>query len=394
MTQTIIQNIEVRHCYAVHFSARVFAADNPVLRRILPPQHGVSVGAVIDEGVAVAHPTLVDDLRGYFKTGAIAPLVAAPLVLPGGEACKNDPAYLDAVHGLIHDAGLCRHSAVIAVGGGALLDMVGFAAATAHRGVRLIRVPTTVLAQNDSGVGVKNGVNAFGKKNFMGTFAPPFAVVNDHAFLETLSDRDWVAGLAEAVKVALLRDGAFFGQLEQLRPALLGRDAAAMQKVVYRCAQLHLQHIAACGDPFETGSSRPLDLGHWCAHKLEALTAFELRHGEAVALGIALDATYAYRGRQLSELAWRRIVTLLGGLGFLLWHPAFRHTDELFAGLEEFRAHLGGRLAVPMLRDIGDPFDAHDVDFSRMRDAIGLLERVNTNLHRGDHQWDEQAQAA
>lgn len=394
MMQTIIQNIEVRHCYAVHFSAHIFAADNPLLRRILPPQPGVTVAAVVDEGVAAAHPRVVDDLRAYFKAGGIAPLVAPPLVLPGGEGCKNDPACLDAVHGLINDAGLCRHSVVIAVGGGALLDMAGFAAATAHRGVRLVRVPTTVLAQNDSGVGVKNGVNAFGKKNFLGTFAPPAAVINDAAFLATLSTRDWIAGLAEAVKVALLRDGAFFGQIEQLRPALLARDAEAMRIVVYRCAQLHLQHIASCGDPFEAGSSRPLDLGHWSAHKLESLTGFDLRHGEAVALGIALDATYAYLGGKLSELAWRRIVALLGGLGFTLWHPAYRQTDELFAGLEEFRAHLGGRLSVPMLRDIGDPFDADEINLHRMREALDLLARVNTNLHRGAHQWDDQAQAA
>lgn len=395
MMQTIIQNIEVRHCYAVHFSSRVFAPDNPLLRRLLPPQPGVAACAVVDEGVAVAHPQLLDELRAHFKADGIAALVAPPLVLPGGEACKNDPAFVDAVHALIHDTGLCRHSVVIAVGGGALLDMAGFAAATAHRGVRLVRMPTTVLAQNDSGVGVKNGVNAFGKKNFLGTFAPPYAVVNDSSFLESLAHRDWIAGLAEAVKVALLRDGAFFGQLEQLAPALVARDGEAMRRVVYRCAQLHLQHIAGCGDPFETGSSRPLDLGHWCAHKLESLTAFDLRHGEAVASGIALDATYAYRTGKLSEMAWRRIVTLLGGgLGFTLWHPAYRQTDELFAGVEEFRAHLGGRLAVPMLRDIADPFDVHEIDFHRMRDALGLLERVHTNLRRGDLQWHEQAQAA
>ena len=119
------------------------------------------------------------------------------------------------VHRAIHEYGIDRHAYVLAVGGGALLDMVGYAAATAHRGVRLVRVPTTVLSQNDSGIGVKNSVNAFGKKNFLGTFAPPFAVFNDFTFLTTLSDRDWRAGISEAIKVALLKDATFFAFLEE-----------------------------------------------------------------------------------------------------------------------------------------------------------------------------------
>ena len=182
---------------------------------------------------------------------------------------------------------------MIAVGGGAVLDAVGLVAATTHRGVRLIRVPTTVLAQDDSGVGVKNGVNLYGVKNFCGTFAPPFAVLNDLDLLTPLAERDKIAGMAEAVKVALIRDGDFFAWLERHADDLITFQRPALAAMIRRCAELHMRQIAHGGDPFETGSARPLDYGHWSAHKLESLTKHHLRHGEAVAIGIALDARYS-----------------------------------------------------------------------------------------------------
>ena len=124
------------------------------------------------------------------------------MVLPGGEACKQDESVYRAIVAAVHERGIDRHSAVVAVGGGAFLDAAGFAAATAHRGVRLVRLPTTVLSQADSGVGVKNGLNTFGKKNFTGSFHVPFAVLNDFALLETQSADGQRAGMIEAVKVA------------------------------------------------------------------------------------------------------------------------------------------------------------------------------------------------
>jgi 3-dehydroquinate synthase len=180
-----------------------------------------------------------------------------------------------------------RHSFVIVVGGGAVLDVAGYAAAVVHRGVRLVRIPTTVLAQNDAGVGVKNGINAFGAKNFLGVFAPPFAVIDDSRFLSTLDPRDQVAGMAEAVKVAAIRDPVFFEWLVDHSDALASFELVHVERMIRRCAELHLAHIAGGGDPFETGNARPLDFGHWSAHKLEILTAHELRHGEAVAIGMA-----------------------------------------------------------------------------------------------------------
>ena len=238
-----------------------------------------------------------------------------------------------------------RHSFALVLGGGAVQDAAGFAAATAHRGIRTVRMPTTVLSQNDSGVGVKNGVNRFGSKNFVGTFSPPFAVVNDASFLDRLPARDRVAGLAEALKVALIRDAAFFESLEGAADALASFDRDATEEVARRCAALHLRHIATGGDPFELGSARPLDFGHWAAHKLESMTAHELRHGEAVAIGIALDTRYsveaepARRGRRRA-----RIHALMGRLGLPRWHDALAIRAgggrlAVLDGLDEFREH-------------------------------------------------------
>src|SRR5204863_3284980 len=192
--------------YPVLFTDGLFQPDNPTLRQILARTTDVDGPAqvlfIIDSGVHDAQPGLAAAIEGYTAAHADAVRLAAhPLVITGGEASKSDPAVLHQIHQAIHDARLCRHSYVAAIGAGAVLDVVGYAAATAHRGIRLIRIPTTVLAQDDSAVGVKNGVNAFGKKNFLGTFAPPFAVINDLGFLATLSDRDWRSGISEAIKV-------------------------------------------------------------------------------------------------------------------------------------------------------------------------------------------------
>ena len=380
----IQQEIQVSFRYPVHFTTGIFSAANTLLRDIVTRTDAEGRSrmlVVVDSGVARAHPDLVDAIGGYFSAHQAALELTGPvLVIPGGEQAKNDPAHLERLLQAIHGAALCRHSYLMAVGGGAVLDVAGFAAATAHRGVRLIRVPTTVLAQDDSAVGVKNGVNAFGQKNYVGTFAPPFAVVNDFAFLTTLADRDWRGGLTEAVKAALIRDAPFFDFLEAHAAALVGRDRTAMEQVVRRSAALHLQHIATCGDPFELGSSRPLDFGHWAAHKLEQLTGHRMRHGEAVGIGIALDSTYSYLAGYLPERQWRRIVDVIGALGLPLYAPALGDGPDppgeprpVLRGLAEFQEHLGGRLTIMMLEDIGHPFDVHEIDTDRMLQSIETL---------------------
>ncbi|MCH9022277.1 MAG: 3-dehydroquinate synthase, partial [Planctomycetes bacterium] len=276
----------------------------------------------------------------------------------------------------IDTAGLCRHSYVIAVGGGALLDVVGFAAAMAHRGIRHIRVATTTLSQADSAMGIKNGINAFDKKNYLGTFAVPWAVVNDESMLGSLSDADWISGFSECVKVALLKDADFFRHIVQNASRIRNRDMSIAINVIRRSALLHFDHITGSGDPFELTQARPLDFGHWAGHKLEQLTHFELLHGHGVALGLAIDVTYAKLKGFLSQALQRDILRCLGELGFSLYHEAMDNHDALLVGLDDFREHLGGTLNIPMIHDMADPFDVQTIDRKIMVTAIGELKNT------------------
>ncbi|MBW4560932.1 MAG: 3-dehydroquinate synthase [Mojavia pulchra JT2-VF2] len=392
--QPIHQSVSVSFNYGTYFTNNLFELKNPTLAQVITADGEAKpkkVVAVVDAGLLHFQPGLLRQLVAYTKFYAeIITLAIEPMIVSGGEAAKNAPELVEEIHQFIDAAGLCRHSYILAVGGGAVLDLVGYAAATAHRGIRLIRVPTTVLAQNDSGVGVKNGINAFGKKNFLGTFAPPYAVINDSAFLTTLDDRDWRSGIAEAVKVALIKDAQFFDFIHSHAAALVRRDMDIMQQVIYRCAQLHLEHIANSGDPFEMGSSRPLDFGHWAAHKLEHLTDYSLRHGEAVAIGIALDSTYACLLGLLSWPEWQRILKTLLALGFTLYVPELaeqssqlNHPRCLFQGLTEFREHLGGELTITLLQSIGKGIEVHEVDLSLYRQAILLLREFTISYSAG-----------
>jgi len=331
---------------------------------------------VVDGGLLGATPDLTDRLTTYAHTFRDRmTLVDEPIVIPGGERAKTEHTHYQTVVRAIHDHAICRHSYVIAIGGGAVLDAVGFAASISHRGVRLIRMPTTTLAQDDSGVGVKNGVNAFGKKNFLGAFTVPWAVINDDTFLHTLSARDWRAGFSEAVKVALLKDAALFDTIERDAGAIVDRDTERSADIIHRSALLHLDHIVSFGDPFELRQARPLDFGHWSAHKLEQMTDYRLRHGEAVAIGLALDCTYATEIGLLDDVVRDRIVDLLRALGFAVEDPALTDVSTLLEGLDEFREHLGGTLTVPLITDIARPVDAHEIDQSAMRASIEYLRR-------------------
>ena len=387
--QTLQQSIAVKFNYDVHFTRDLWSPSNPLLSQVIATDSNTakSVIVVVDSGLLAHHPQLLSKIANYADWYADKiKLAAEPIIVSGGEAAKNDSSLVDKIHEVIEQVGLCRHSYVLAIGGGAVVDMAGYAAATAHRGIRLIRIPTTVLAQNDSGVGVKNGINALGKKNFLGTFAPPFAVLNDFDFLTTLDDRDWRAGIAEAVKVALIKDRSFFEFIRDRALDLAQRDSQAMEQLIYRCCQLHLNHIASYGDPFEMGSSRPLDFGHWAAHKLEHLTDYRLRHGEAVAIGMALDCTYSYLIGLLTEADWREIIETLKQLGFELYAPELgrnldntKSKNSIFSGLVEFREHLGGDLAIMLLQGIGQGTEVDRVDISLYQKAILILQRLEAS---------------
>jgi 3-dehydroquinate synthase len=382
----------IRFDFPVYFTSSAFAPSNPVLLDALRQRDAEDgrrhrVFVAIDEDVAAAHPALVDDVVGYTRAHAAGlELAAPPLLVPGGEASKNDIRHVLDLLQHLHDAGMDRQSFVVVIGGGAVLDMVSFAAALCHRSVRIVRFPTTVLAQADSGIAVKNGINLFNKKNFIGTFVPPFAVVNDSRFIQSLDRRDVVAGVVEAIKVSLLRDPELFAYIERHARRIAANDPEVVPEIIRRSAELHLAHICGNGDPFELGSARPLDFGHWAAHKLEALSGYRLRHGEAVAIGMSLDLCYAVRQGFLDAAIARRVLTLFETLGLPLWDPSLDTSDAegrhvLLAGLQEFREHLGGQLHVTMLREIGRSFEVNEMDDAVVRAALtDLAARADAHL--------------
>jgi 3-dehydroquinate synthase len=376
------QRFSVEFEYPVVFCR---GALNPLERALawciarLEPERRQPVFAVLDQGLVAARQQLPQEVERYVAAyPEQLELVAPPLTVPGGESVKNDPALIADLHARLAAARLDKQGTLLVIGGGAVLDAAGYAGSTTHRGVRIVRMPSTVLAQNDAGVGVKTSVNAFGSKNFLGTFAPPFAVLNDVELLATLPLRDKRAGLAEAVKVALIRDVGFFEWLEQNAAGLREGDLGLLEFAVRRCAELHLRHIATGGDPFERGSKRPLDYGHWAAHKLETLTQHGLRHGEAVSIGMALDACYAVGNGLLAPAARQRLFDLLGALGLPTFHPMLvaeaAGKSVILEGLREFREHLGGALCVTLLTAIGESLEVHDMDPELIRAAIAWLE--------------------
>lgn len=367
----IQRQIPVHYQHRVAFTHGAFDPKNQTLRDLVAEASSLDgpakVLVLVDAGTAGANPSLLERISRYFAVhGDTLSLVGEPLVLPGGEPCKNDWSLVEKIWQAIEFFKICRHSYVIAIGGGAFLDLAGFGAATAHRGVRLIRMPTTTLSQGDGGVGVKNGVNYFGKKNWVGTFSVPFAIVNDLEFLRSLPPRACRDGLIEAIKVALIRDRHFYEFLRSNAAALGRLETKPLETAIRRSAENHLDHIATSGDPFEYGSARPLDFGHWVAHKLEQISNFSVSHGEAVAIGMAVDLLYSVKIGLLDRSTAAEILDLIETVGFDLWADALEREERgrpvILAGLEEFREHLGGRLTITLVPSIGRKVEVHEMD--------------------------------
>lgn len=385
-TTTATQRFTVAYDYPVSFTRGVFAPENCLLEATicrLGENRRHRVMAFFDQGLVRAGPDLLRQCATYFEHRQTSlELAAPPLLVDGGEAAKDS---LDQALRVIEEiAGrrLCRQSVVLAVGGGSFLDIVGFAASLVHRGVRLVRVPSSTLAQGDGGVGVKNGLDMYGTKNFLGTFAPPFAVINDLDLLHSLPARYWRGGFAEAWKVAVIRDAAFFNRLDKVAGDLARRDEQTAEEVLRHTADLHLRHIRSAGDPFETGSARPLDFGHWSAHALERFSQYELGHGEAVSIGMSLDACNAVVLGLLAENDARRLVKGLRRTGLPTWSPLLERRNEggqlkIMEGLAWFREHLGGGLHLTLPNSIGRAIEVHELAPPTVEAAIALLVKLN-----------------
>ena len=375
------QSLNVPFEYSVHFSRDVFSANSTAVTEAISevePDKEHRILFVIESELLKHSPNLINDINSYCQTHTqLIKQSSQPLLLDGGEQLKSF-SVVENICKVIDDNKLCRHSFIGIIGGGAFLDAVGFAASIVHRGIRQLRFPTTVLAQCDSGVGVKNGINMFGKKNFVGCFAPPFAVINDFNFLDTLNPRDWRSGISEAIKVSIIKDSVFFDWLCNHGSLLAKRDQESMEYLVEKSATIHSDHITGNGDPFEFGSARPLDFGHWAAHKLEMMTQNKLRHGEAVAIGILIDSFYAMKKDFISKTDFDRIERLFVELGFTLWEDYLHSRDsngilKVITGLIEFQEHLGGELHITLPDGIGAKFEVNEMDHQLVADAIDYL---------------------
>ena len=373
MTDPIDVNFSVPFVHRLRFTDDLFGAEESVLLDLLQPSESRKprVQFWMDEAVSNANPHLKQRVSKFLTDHADKLISAGNIqTVVGGEPVKNDIHILESMLKVINHANLDRRSYMVVIGGGAVLDAVGFAAAIAHRGIRLIRIPTTTLAQGDSGIGVKNAVNLFEKKNWLGSFAVPWGVINDSTLLSTLPDRDFISGFSEAVKVALLKDADFFESIVASAAALRSRDMSVADPIIRQSATWHLKHITEGGDPFEALEARPLDYGHWSAHKMESMSNFRIRHGEAVAIGVAIDTVYSTLKHGLPATVSESVLNCFHQLGFDLFDQCLQNTDVLFEGLEEFRQHLGGRLTVTMLEGVGQPINVHEIDHDAMHEAI------------------------
>lgn len=359
--------------HRLRFTNDVFGKDWGVLLDLLQADGPARLQVWIDHGLVQADQSLLERIGAKCRESSERLGLTSPIhVLEGGERMKNDDSALRAILAQIEKDGLDRRCYVLAIGGGAFLDTVGFAAAIAHRGIRLIRIPTTTLAQADSGVGVKTAINAFGKKNWQGAFAVPWAVLNDQSVLLHLPTRDYRSGFSEAVKVSLLKSRAAFWELHQNASAIVQSRGPEANQAIRTSVLLHLQHITHGGDPFETREARPLDFGHWSAHKLESLSQYGMRHGEAVSVGVALDTVYSSLTQGLPLQVRDATLETLERMQLPIFSDWLMH-PELMQGLEEFRQHLGGRLTITLLRELEDPVDVHQIDPTQMLAAIAWL---------------------
>ncbi len=378
------QKFSVSFDYPVYFSRDIFHPENDLLASVVDRKkelrrHRIKV--FIDSGIVSSHKAFPEKVEFYMESRSDRLGMEGPVqIVPGGARAKSAWDLVRRTMGTLAEGHLCRQSYVLAIGGGSVLDMVGLAASLVHRGLRLIRMPSTVLGQNDAGVGVKNGIDDHGMKNFAGTFSPPFAVLNDFTLLRTLPFEHWIGGIAEAFKVAIIKDGDFFRFLRSNAEKFRDRNEAAMETAIRRCAVLHLEHIRANGDPFEFGSARPLDFGHWSAHRLEVLSNHRIGHGQAVAMGIALDSCYAALKGFIPSEERDGILDALEKTGLPVWDPLVEEKGpegklHLLKGLDDFREHLGGDMNVTLPAPIGRKIEVHQMDPATLFEAVSYLKK-------------------
>ena len=299
---------------------------------------------------------------------ALAGYRVGEAILPDGEVYK-DLATWNLIFDALLEQRYGRDCTLVALGGGVIGDMAGFAAACYQRGVAFVQVPTTLLAQVDSSVGGKTGVNHAAGKNMIGAFHQPKAVIADTETLNTLPDRELAAGLAEVVKYGLIRDPAFFDWLEGNIAALLARDAAALTEAVERSCRNKAEVVAA--DERESGQRALLNLGHTFGHAIEAAAGYgNWLHGEAVSAGMVMAADLSRRLGWIDQATLARARCLLEGFGLPVDPPASIPTERWLELMAVDKKVLDGALRLVLLRGIGDALVTTDFNTEQLRATI------------------------
>jgi 3-dehydroquinate synthase len=292
----------------------------------------------------------------------------AEVILPDGEVYK-DLATLNCIFDALLERRFGRDCTLIALGGGVIGDMAGFAAACYQRGVDFIQVPTTLLAQVDSSVGGKTGVNHAAGKNMIGAFHQPRAVIADTATLDTLPERELAAGFAEVVKYGLIRDPVFFDWLESHTAALRARDPAALAEAIERSCRNKAEVVAA--DERESGQRALLNLGHTFGHAIEAGTGYgSWLHGEAVAAGMVMAADLSARLGWIGNDALVRIRRVIAGFGLPVQPPAELPAERWLELMAVDKKVQDGALRLVLLRGIGDAVVTRDFGSDALRATI------------------------
>ena len=286
------------------------------------------------------------------------------VILPTGEAYKNWMVLqqiFDALLNERHD----RRTTLIALGGGVVGDMTGFAAACYQRGVNFIQVPTTLLSQVDSSVGGKTGINHPAGKNMIGAFYQPQAVVIDTDSLQTLPPREVSAGLAEIIKYGLIRDTDFLAWLEQNMPALRALDAGKLTEAIYRSCQVKAEVVAA--DEREGGVRAILNLGHTFGHAIEAHQGYgQWLHGEAVGAGMVMAVQMSARQHWISAAEAERAIGLIAAAGLPVAPPAAMQAADFVRLMAVDKKVLDGQLRLVLLQQLGDAVVTADYDPSAL----------------------------
>ncbi len=299
------------------------------------------------------------------------------IILPDGEEFKNHETLLSLYRNMFA-AGLQRNSFICALGGGVIGDLTGYAAATYMRGVDLLQIPTTILAQVDSAIGGKNGVNMEGGKNLVGTTCQPRVVISDVDFIKTLPEREVISGLGEVIKYGLLAGDDFISFLEMNKSEILARDPRSLATMIHFCSRIKADYVVR-DEHDRLGVRAALNLGHTVGHALEKMFAYkQFTHGEAVAIGSVAALRFAHETKLLADIALQKALQLFNDFGLPMQIPEELDLDEMIEVMGRDKK-AEETLSMVLLHGLGDPHLEKNIDMSNLKNVLQKCKQLQFN---------------